>query len=932
SRLRVSELLQSALTSSENGSTLSPLTFRSSSSSRRASRLHHISILLLLPFDAFFWLGYTPIVPFLRLTRFFYALKSAHETLVALEQSQAAPFSLCRLARVLSFTLLFTHCVASALYFFTSIDSASHYRTAPWLISAENGPVSSYTRAVYWSFISFTTAGHKNVVSKEISLPSSDWEAVVALAVALVVTFAFMYMNSNFTSLMIRLNKKLENYRAMLARVDAYLQRNKVSKDICKRVRRHFSRTSTTSNDSEVLSALPPSLQREVLADIHMHTLAAAPTFAALETASLAHVCAVVRTVTYLPDDIICKQDDVVTEMYFLEEGWIMRSVELEPPAADKAIDAVNISGCFSGPVSLRAVPFICLKSPVLSRLFELVLVVLLFEHTTSLAGVEKSDAHRRDNHQLPGSPQKQLHRPQKAEQCVLEQLRRQKDPEMRALAAALSAGTNDASLQANFMRAAAEGRVDVLQEMESKGSKINVCKVDFEGRSALHIAATANHTPVVEFLLARRANTNLRDHQGRTPLANAVAKGHAPVIAVLRSAGAELGWDPFYAASKLCDCVRDGHMTKLKQLLTCGADINAADYDKRTCLHLAASEGSLRTVELLLRLRADVNVTDRWGGTPLRDTIREGHFAVAEEIYAAGGRLLLCTADASTQLCELARRGFAERLELLLKCGCDVNAADYDTRTCLHLAASEGNNAVLRVLISMKADVNAKDRFGHTPLLDAVKSGHMRAAALLREMGGELCQTEAQISQDLCELARMGSIEHLRVLLSCGVEINAADYDKRTCLHLAASEGNVSVVKMLIDHSAAINPLDRWGSTPLSDAVKGSHEHVARLLYSHGGRLSTNELTLGNHLCTSAFLGELESVETLVQCGVCPAATNYNGRSALHEAVAGGHGGVVRLLLALGCPPELNDRLGKSAYEEALEVGNPWIANILKR
>lgn len=117
-----------------------------------------------------------------------------------------------------------------------------------------------------------------------------------------------------------------------------------VSKDICKRVKRHFSSTSTTANDREVLSSLPPSLQREVLADIHMRTLRSAPTFAALETAALAHVCAVVRTVTYLPDDIICKQHDVVTEMYFLEEGWIMRSAELSPPPADKTNDVIRVS------------------------------------------------------------------------------------------------------------------------------------------------------------------------------------------------------------------------------------------------------------------------------------------------------------------------------------------------------------------------------------------------------------------------------------------------------------------------------------------------------------------------------------------------------------------------------------------------------------
>lgn len=112
---------------------------------------------------------------------------------------------------------------------------------------------------------------------------------------------------------------------------------------------------------------------------------------------------------------------------------------------------------------------------------------------------------------------------------------------------------------------------------------------------------------------------------------------------------------------------------------------------------------------------------------------------------------------------------------------------------------------------------------------------------------------------------------------------------------------------------------------------MKGSHEQVARFLFSHGARLDTNELALGNLLCSSAFAGQLESVEILIHCGVSPLAKNYNGKSALHSAVAGGQSGVASMLLMLGCSPELTDRHGKTAYEQAVESGNQWIANILK-
>ena len=77
-----------------------------------------------------------------------------------------------------------------------------------------------------------------------------------------------------------------------------------VSKDVSKRVKRHFVRANRTDagSDKALLESLPPSLQREVLQDIHMRTLQRAPTFFGLEPAALAQVCAVVRTVTFLPE------------------------------------------------------------------------------------------------------------------------------------------------------------------------------------------------------------------------------------------------------------------------------------------------------------------------------------------------------------------------------------------------------------------------------------------------------------------------------------------------------------------------------------------------------------------------------------------------------------------------------------------------------
>jgi hypothetical protein len=77
--------------------------------------------------------------------------------------------------------------------------------------------------------MTFTTAGHVDIVSRDMSDAGKDWEVAAAIVVALVATFAYIYINANFTTMMIRLNSQLENYRTKLAGIDAYLSRNKVS-------------------------------------------------------------------------------------------------------------------------------------------------------------------------------------------------------------------------------------------------------------------------------------------------------------------------------------------------------------------------------------------------------------------------------------------------------------------------------------------------------------------------------------------------------------------------------------------------------------------------------------------------------------------------------------------------------------------------------
>ncbi|XP_019154702.1 PREDICTED: integrin-linked protein kinase homolog pat-4-like isoform X2 [Ipomoea nil] len=93
-----------------------------------------------------------------------------------------------------------------------------------------------------------------------------------------------------------------------------------------------------------------------------------------------------------------------------------------------------------------------------------------------------------------------------------------------------------DMQLIGNFLSFASRGDRVGLNKMLREGINPNV--QDYDKRTALHLAASEGHAPIVELLLAYKANVNLKDRWRRTPLTDAKEYGHQDICRILEVNG----------------------------------------------------------------------------------------------------------------------------------------------------------------------------------------------------------------------------------------------------------------------------------------------------------------------------------------------------------------------------------------------------------
>ncbi|XP_063737922.1 uveal autoantigen with coiled-coil domains and ankyrin repeats protein isoform X2 [Eleginops maclovinus] len=167
------------------------------------------------------------------------------------------------------------------------------------------------------------------------------------------------------------------------------------------------------------------------------------------------------------------------------------------------------------------------------------------------------------------------------------------------------------------LMKAVERREVDKVAAVLSKKGIIPT-KLDVEGRSAFHLAATRGHLECLNLILGHSVDVTATDATGKNALHLSSRHGHSLCVQKLLQHNSPVGNVDLQGRTALHDAVMAGCSSSVKLLCDSGASVNATDFDGRTPLVLATQMCHPRICQLLLERGADFTTRDKQNKTAL--------------------------------------------------------------------------------------------------------------------------------------------------------------------------------------------------------------------------------------------------------------------------------------------------------------------------
>lgn len=461
---------------------------------------------------------------------------------------------------------------------------------------------------------------------------------------------------------------------------------------------------------------------------------------------------------------------------------------------------------------------------------------------------------------------------------------------------------------------------------------------VDNNKMTALHLAGLCAGEQLVKHLLHYGADPFAKDIRNQLPLHCAAAVGNIEAITALAShtQSKEYGIDipSNHGSTPLHLATLENHPQAVALLCQLGATPLVVDNNQRTSIHLAAMEGRDDLLRLFLAKDAiGINWEDKDMRTALYYAGAGGHENAIQFLISQGGTAF---PEEQDDLQRALLKVDPNYLKNLLKNNSPMVISDvYESG--FHKVFAIGDTSFTAALSPMLA-------------------------------GSSLLHSKSAQQQTLLHAAAKGNdFPAMLRLMDLQVPLNDRDTYGNAALHYVAETGNMEALNEFARRGASLIPQNLNGLTPLEIALERGHYDFADRLRTLGGRilfgnkLQNGEVAVallemilsGNYEDVNTFLLEgarlsvtdhlgrgalhyaalsdksKDFIDLLIAGGLDLNNRDYQGRTALHEAVSARNLGAVQALLAHKANPFIKDKNEVSAFMEAGSCGNKALENL---
>lgn len=387
----------------------------------------------------------------------------------------------------------------------------------------------------------------------------------------------------------------------------------------------------------------------------------------------------------------------------------------------------------------------------------------------------------------------------------------------------------------------------------------------------AVLIAAQSGNLQLVQRMLARTPNLNIKDQNGRTVL-------HHAMQGLSR---ARQDKDPEYA---------DACRKIINLLLTYQLDITVCDCEGKTVFSLAKELGERKIMKLIKQY---MEMYEEFGSARLMQAIGRGDVNAVRALIRAG--LDVSQPRSPTALKLAIQSEYPEEIriamvqELLQSDDVNINAEQGEALVC---AIKRGYDEIVGLLLNAHADIDIRQvtaclqenqnrkiqemienrRKLDQRLMMALVKAPIEYRILLgrgeRDYQGEVKQLlkagafvlltiplPLNCDTVLHKTIRLGWEEEAKMFIKLyanekWIDCCKPESDGQTALMLAAQQGQIGIVSALLDAGARINAKDQAGKTALMHTIVKGDMNMIHFLIAQGARLNVKDCK-GNSILT---------------------------------------------------------------------------------